>query len=315
MHPAYSVIVFTTASGAGYGLLFWLALLAALGFVPASRWLGLVGLGLSLVLITTGLLSSTVHLGRPERAWRALSQWRSSWLSREGLAAVVTYAPAGLLSIGWVFFERADGLFAAAAGLAAVLALVVVWCTGMIYASLPTIRAWHQPLVAPLYIVLALATGGVLVNLLLPAFGLLARWTPWLALLPLIAGWLLKVRYWSAVDTARKTFTVEQATGLGRFGKVRPLEPPHTQPNFVMREMGYQVARKHVQKLRQMAVVLLFLLPAVCSLLLLVAGTQLGLALAFVATVSAAAGVLIERWLFFAEAEHVVMLYYGRDTA
>jgi DMSO reductase anchor subunit len=315
MHPAYSVIFFTTASGAGYGLLFWLALLAPLGLVPSSRGLGLAGLGIALALITAGLLSSTFHLGRPERAWRALSQWRSSWLSREGLAAVATYGPAGLLGIGWVIFERADGLFAAAAVLAAGLALVVVWCTGMIYASLPTIRAWHQPLVAPIYIVLALATGGVLLNLLLRASGLHARWAPWVALLPLVAGWLLKVHYWSAVDTARKTYTIEQATGLGRFGKVRKLEPPHTQPNFVMREMGFQVARKHAENLRQISVVLLFLLPAVCSLLLLVARARLGLALALVATVTAAAGVLIERWLFFAEAEHVVMLYYGRDAA
>ena len=98
MHPAYSVILFTTASGAGYGLLVWLALGGMLGLVPAERWLGIVGFGLAFALITAGLLSSTAHLGRPERAWRAFSQWRSSWLSREGVMAVATYVPAGLLA-------------------------------------------------------------------------------------------------------------------------------------------------------------------------------------------------------------------------
>ena len=85
MHPAYSVILFTTASGAGYGLLLWLAAAAALNLVPRDPMLGFFGLGLAIALVTIGLLSSTLHLGRPGRAWRALSQWRSSWLSREGV--------------------------------------------------------------------------------------------------------------------------------------------------------------------------------------------------------------------------------------
>src|SRR4029077_9268611 len=95
MHPAYSVIFFTTASGAGYGLLIGLAAAAILNLVPRDPVLGFFGLGIALVLVTTGLLTSTFHLGRPERAWRSLSQWRSSWLSREGAAAIVTYIPAG----------------------------------------------------------------------------------------------------------------------------------------------------------------------------------------------------------------------------
>src|SRR5438045_190937 len=97
MHPAYSVILFTTASGAGLGLLAWLALLVVLGVVPDERWLGFAGLGLAFLLVTTGLLASTTHLGRPERAWRAFSQWRTSWLSREGVMAVATTLPAGVL--------------------------------------------------------------------------------------------------------------------------------------------------------------------------------------------------------------------------
>ena len=77
MHPAYSVIVFTCASGAGYGLLIWLALAGVVGgWTARAPGLGLAGFGLAFALITIGLLSSTAHLGRPERAWRAFSQWR-----------------------------------------------------------------------------------------------------------------------------------------------------------------------------------------------------------------------------------------------
>src|SRR3979411_3202706 len=109
---------------------------------------------LALGAVTVGLLSSTFHLGRPERAWRALSQWRSSWLSREGVAAIATYVPIAALGLAWGFGEFVPGQLTVAAALSVPCALITVWCTGMIYASLPTIRAWNQPLVAPVYVAL-----------------------------------------------------------------------------------------------------------------------------------------------------------------
>src|SRR5690349_6921699 len=99
MNPAPSIVFFTTASGAGYGLLFWLGLLRSLGLVPGGQGFGLTALVLALVLITAGLLSSTAYLGNPQRAWRAVSQWRTSWLSREGVAALATYVPAGVFGL------------------------------------------------------------------------------------------------------------------------------------------------------------------------------------------------------------------------
>src|SRR6188472_40678 len=104
MHPAYSVILFTTASGAGYGLLALLGLVG-LNHGPASSFaFGATCMVIALGLIALGLLSSTFHLGRPERAWRAFSQWRSSWLSREGVFSVFTFLPTAIFGIGWVFF-------------------------------------------------------------------------------------------------------------------------------------------------------------------------------------------------------------------
>jgi DMSO reductase anchor subunit len=314
MHPAYSVILFTTASGAGYGLLAWLALAGMLGLVPAERWLGIVGFGLAFALITAGLLSSTAHLGRPERAWRAFSQWRSSWLSREGVMAVATYVPAGLLAIGWVLLERADGLFAPLALLTTVCAVVTLYTTGMIYASLRTIRQWHQPLTAPIYIGLGLASGAVLLNLVLNIFGYSETWSAWLAVLCLAVASVMKRAYWQAMDAEPRTYTVGAATGLGHLGKVRPLEPPHTQPNYVMREMGYKVARKHAEKLRLIVLVAAFTVPIAASLLSLVGGAA-GVVAALLAVLSMALGLVVERWLFFAEAQHVVMLYYGENAA
>ena len=312
MHPAYSVILFTTASGAGYGLLAVLSLGGAYGIIQPEFWLGLVGFGLGLAFVTLGLLSSTFHLGHPERAWRAFSQWRSSWLSREGVAAVATYPVVGLVAISWVFWHSA---MLVPCVLAAVLCTVTVYCTGMIYQSLPTIRQWQQPLTTPVYLALALASGAVLLTLLLALFGAPLAAAAGLAILALCAAALLKLAYWRRIDSEPKTFTAEDATGLGRFGKVRPLDPPHSQPNYVMREMGFSVARKHRDKLRRLVLALLFAVP-VFALLLTFSGLSILAVLgALIATVSAAIGLATERWLFFAEAEHVAMLFYGRESA
>jgi sulfite dehydrogenase (quinone) subunit SoeC len=313
MHPAYSVILFTTASGAGYGLLVWLALARLLALLPAERGFGLTAFGLAFGLITAGLLSSTAHLGRPERAWRAFSQWRTSWLSREGVLALATYIPSGFLALAWTTAQERDPALLLAALLTAITALMTLFSTGMIYASLRTIRQWHQPLTAPVYVALGLASGAVLLNLIVRAFGFKEAWVTFLAIGALSIAGILKWAYWRRSDGELRSYTVEAATGIGQLGKVRPLEPPHTEPNYIMREMGYRIARKHAKRLRQGVGIFLFAAPiAGCCLAFLPLFGLFGSALAGLAL---AAGLFIERWLFFAEAEHVVMLYYGADVA
>lgn len=315
MHPAPSIIFFTTASGAGYGLLFLVAAGAALGLIPAERWLGFVGLALSLGLITLGLLASTFHLGHPERAWRAVSQWRSSWLSREGVASLLTYVPAVIFAIGWVFLEDTGGLFAFGALLAALGAAITVYCTGMIYASLKPIRAWRHPLVPWLYMVFALMSGALLGHAVLAGFGVERVWIGLTAVLAALVGFALKVLYWRDIDRATPESTPETATGLGSLGRVSQLEPPHTQTNYLLDEMGYRIARKHARKLRQLCLGLGLAGGVVLTALALVASGALATLLASLAVLCGLPALAIERWLFFAEARHTVTLYYGRRAA
>ena len=201
MHPAYSVILFTEASGAGLGLIAWLALFALFDRTDRRFGWALAWLSSAFAAHHRGLLASTAHLGRPERAWRAFSQWRTSWLSREGVMAVATYVPAGILGIGWVFFESVAGVFAAAAALAIVCAIATLYTTGMIYASLRTIRQWHQPLTAPIYVALGLASGAVLLHLLLALFGEADAGTAGLAIALLVVAAALK---WALLAAHRR---------------------------------------------------------------------------------------------------------------
>src|SRR5207244_11219031 len=134
MHPALSIVFFTTASGAGFALLRLIWLAVPLGLLPANGCFGFGGLATAFVLAAGGLVSSVFHLGRPERAWRAFSQWRSSWLSREGVMSVATFVPAAVFGIGWIFFGATSGVIGLLGVIAAVLACGTIYCTGMIYA-------------------------------------------------------------------------------------------------------------------------------------------------------------------------------------
>lgn len=311
MHPAFSVVFFTTATGAGYGLLALLGVLAGQGFIPPDFWLGLTGMGLALGLISAGLLSSAGHLGRPERAWRAFSQWRSSWLSREGVASVATFMPAGLFGIGWVVLGRTSGWVAVAGLLAAIGAVATVCTTGMIYASLKPIAQWHSRFTLPGYLIFSAMTGCVLLNALLQGFAVGSNTLLAAALLLTVLGCGWKLATWRYNDRLEIPTTANTATGLAG-GTVRSMEWPHTEENYLLKEMGFRIARKHSVRLRQITQMLAFALPA----LLLVAAFALPWPYAAVSSMLAAtaqlAGMLVERWLFFAEAKHTVTLYYGR---
>jgi sulfite dehydrogenase (quinone) subunit SoeC len=315
MHPALSVIIFTTLSGIGYGLLFWLGLLVPPWLLPIGAWTGVAGVALALVFITIGLLSSSLHLGHPERAWRAFSQWRSSWLSREGVVSLATYVPAA--AYGFLWFTGGDQRLWELAGCASAAgAVVTVWCTAMIYRSLKPIGRWHNRWVVPNYLALAGATGGTwLVAVMAVLDELSTARTAVAAAIVVAVAAALKIGYWRFIDGDRSGPTIASATGLGRLGQVRLLDPPHTEENYLLKEMGFQIGRKHATKLRRIALVLGFAAPIVLLLIAAAADEALAAIAAIAAALAMTAGVFVERWLFFAEAKHTVTLYYGAPTA
>lgn len=308
MRPALSVIFFTTLSGMGYGLLCWLGLRYAWRPLPLSAEYALILFWLALGLVTLGLLASVLHLGRPLRAWRAFSQWRTSWLSREGVLALATYVPAGLLA--WSVAQGEFGALAQfAAAALALLSLATVAATAMIYACLRPIPAWRHWAVLPVYLGFALAGGGAWLLSLLsltgwrPGAGLLGAA---LALLAVLL--LLKLFYWRDL---RRPLSADRAAavGLPASARVRPFEAPHTEASFVTREMVFSLARRYALALRIAAVVLFAALPA-AVLARALAGSMPATGTWLLATGALWLGSFLERWLFFAEARHVVTLYY-----
>lgn len=305
MHPAPSIILFTTLSGLGYGL----AAMLGLGLLDASTLSAKLAHIAALMMIGGGLLSSTLHLGNPQRAWRALSQWRSSWLSREGVMAVLTFVP--LTTSAW--FAVVEGRYVPAVGLVgSVMCGITVYCTAMIYASLRSIQAWNTGLTPLCYLLFAAAGGLLLATVVATISGSGSVLCALLALVVVIAAWVAKSVWWKRLRTLAPLSTPESATGLGNIGHVRLFERPHINDNYLTREMGFKVARKHALKLSMLAILAGGVIPTVLLLVAIFAGgSTIALLAAVLAVLLYALGLVVERWLFFAEARHAVMNYYG----
>jgi DMSO reductase anchor subunit len=227
------------------------------------------------------------------------------------VASVATFIPAALFGIGWVFLGKSGGWVAVAGLLAAVGAVVTVCTTGMIYASLKPIAQWHSRYTLPAYLIFAAMTGSVLANALLQGFKLSSTAMLAGALLATLAGWGWKLATWRYNDRLEIPTTANTATGLTG-GTVRSIEWPHTEENYLLKEMGFRIARKHGAKLRRITQVLAFAVPALLLAFAFVMPWPLAALASALAALLQFAGMLVERWLFFAEAKHTVTLYYGR---
>lgn len=290
MHPAASVIIFTSLSGLGFGLMFFLGL----NMPPVTGWTAFAFFFIAFALAVGGLLASTFHLGNPQRAMKAFSQWRTSWLSREGVIAVAALVVMGIYAALLIFL---DTRIAILGWVGSALSLGTIYCTSMIYGQLKTVPRWNMSVTPILFVLYALA-GGALLSAQLK-----------FALFALIALTGVQIYAWIRGDQSFTAagHTIETATGLGNLGKVRLLESPHSGENYLTREMVHIIGRKHAMKLRIIATLCLGLIP-IALLALMDVGHMMALPVILLHIV----GLFTARWLFFAEAEHVVGLYYDK---
>ena len=288
MHPAPSIILFTVLSGLGFGLMIFLGL----GMPSPTGLSAFVWFAIAYILAVGGIISSTFHLGNPKNILKSFSQWRTSWLSREGCLAVATLLVMGIYGAALIFLNMRIALLGY---VGSVLALGTVYGTSMIYAQLKTVPRWNHPTTSVMFIAYAVSGGALLAG----QVSLAVWFLPAAALLQLLIFLTADGRFSAAGST------IASATQLGNIGSVRQFEPPHTGSNYLMKEMIHVVGRKHALKLQVISVVLLF--TPVLLLLLPFSHT-----LALVSVLAHVAGVIVARWLFFAQAEHVVGLYYDK---
>ncbi|MFO1314244.1 MAG: DmsC/YnfH family molybdoenzyme membrane anchor subunit [Burkholderiales bacterium] len=320
MRPDFSVLFLTTLIGVGQGLflaLFTVQLYALAGLLPPPSAHGFYAHGslLALLFLVGGLVASFFHLGRPERAWRTATKWRTSWLSREVIVLpalmgiVLLFGAAHLL--GWkpVLVTLPSGLAldttVALGVVGTVLAFALFLCTAMIYACLPFLREWASPLTVVNYTLLGGASG----------FTLAAAFSAWTApeVTRFLAGWALVITLLGALS---------RVASLVRNARLRPKSTIQTaigikHPRIVQKAVGFLGGSFNTREFFHgrpagtlRSVKWLFLGAAfVVPLLLLAAADGSGpvLAAAFVVQYL---GLLAERWFFFAQANHPQNLYY-----
>ena len=308
MHPALSVIIFTVTSGAGFGLMVLLALFDRfdLGGGLAAEQVYTIGI-ISLVLTTVGLFFSSGHLANKKNAWRAFFRFKTSWLSREAVFAVVYYPFAiGYLGGLWLLGGEHHWFTQCLGMAAAVMAVITIFSTGMIYACLRTIRQWNTALTPANYIALGMMLGALVMVGAIAWNGGDATYAAGVALSIIVVALILKASYYHWIGQPTGV-TINTATGFTR-ATVRLLDLGHTAGTFLTREFGHTLGAGQVRVLRAIVYVLGFILP-----LLAMAGyvNDGAAGWATLAVVSAFIGIGVERWLFFAEARHVVNLYHG----
>jgi sulfite dehydrogenase (quinone) subunit SoeC len=313
MKPSFSIIFFTVSSGAGLGLLALLAIGDLFDRVLPSGAL-MQGIAIALALVAAGLASSVLHLAKPRNAWRAFSRFRTSWLSREALFAACLFPVA--LGYGALAWTDENGPLSVVAALATVLlSWAVLVSTAMIYASLKPIRQWHSAWTPVNYVLLGHWSGAVMLLGLARVHAAHERSFGWLAGVFGAAALIAKIGHWRAIAAgAPEAPTLERAIGVREgvrpagmtVARARLFDVGHSHGTFLTNEFGFVLARRNAIALRLAALTAGFVIPAAW----IVYGAT-SARMAWLAAIACLAGLLAERWLFFAEAQHTVRLYHG----
>ena len=297
LKPAISIVVFTVLSGGGLGLAAVLAVFAD----SLSQNIFAAAAILSMILTGGGLFASVFHLANPKNAWRAFSRIRTSWLSREAVLAALFFA----LFLPWAAIRFFGGEVWILRAAVFVCAMAAVFCTAMIYQSLKTIAAWNHPLTAFCYLAFSLQSGAAIFAIFESFFDSLQNESAAAVFLFSAAAAIAKILQYRRIGKSTD-IRIGRAAGFSRAG-AKLLETGHAAQTFLTREFIFSVSAKKLRVLRIASLLLIIVSPPVGALFAL----RGGFVFAAFFCVMLFAGLLIERWLFFAEAKHAVRAYHG----
>ena len=311
MKPDLSVIYFTVCSGTGYGIIISLLALFLNNNTNILISTKIIIIILSFFLIISGLISSTLHLGHPKRAWRALSQWRSSWLSREGVAAIITFIPLTLFMFFWILIENNKLAFILLI-ISSIFSIITTFCTAKIYSSIKAIPAWNNPLVSIIYILNALTLGSIFNFTILFIFEVRIYILENLIITLALKTLFIKLLYWYSIKKESKS-NIGTATGLGNKNSTSFFEGPHTGKNYLTSEMINNINISNSYILRLLVCIFTYITPTYYMIqkpYLIYDNNVINITLLLISFL-AFFGMFIERYLFFIESKHTISLYYG----
>ena len=309
MRPQFSIIFFTTLAGMAQGLLFFLALINLEAPVFSASFISMLALPASFILLTLGLVASFFHLGHPERAWRAAMMWRTSWLSREVIAL-----PAVMLLTAMTFFYIQSGVVPAWLWAAVIMGTLALWiCTAKIYQCIRFIQEWSHPSTLTNFILLGLSSGGLLLEFLLLAWNdpntpLGISLISGVNFILLFLALNLKLWIWRRNQKLKPKSNLASATGIKGMN-IRQTSMGFMGGSFNTREFFHHQTDRVINNIRKVILLMVYVGPMLLLALNMSSPSAFQIALALLMHYL---GLLAERWMFFAEANHPQNLYYQR---
>ena len=309
MRPQFSIIFFTTLAGMAQGLLFFIALANLHSQATPSAFLTNLALPVAFVLLALGLVASFFHLGHPERAWRAAMMWRTSWLSREVIALPAVMAVTAVIYLYARFSQAPQWLW-----LALLFTTIALWvCTAKIYQCIRFIQEWSHPSTLTNFILLGMTSGWILLELLIAVWGdasvqMLDAPLSVIAFLLLFLSFNLKLWIWTRNRKLKPKSNLASATGI-KGNNIRQTSMGLMGGSFNTREFFHHQTDKVIANLRKIILLCAYVVPMILMAYAITSPNFLVITLALLINY---VGLLAERWMFFAEANHPQNLYYQR---
>ena len=309
MRPQFSIIFFTTLAGMAQGLLFFIALANLHSQATPSAFLTSLALPVAFVLLALGLVASFFHLGHPERAWRAAMMWRTSWLSREVIALPAVMAVTAVIYLYARFSQVPQWLW-----LALLFTTMALWvCTAKIYQCIRFIQEWSHPSTLTNFILLGMTSGWILLELLIAVWGdasvqMIDAPLSIIAFLLLFLSFNLKLWIWTRNRKLKPKSNLATATGI-KGNNIRQTSMGLMGGSFNTREFFHHQTGKVIANLRKIILLFAYVIPMILMAYAITSPNFLVITLALLINY---VGLLAERWMFFAEANHPQNLYYQR---
>ena len=309
MRPQFSIIFFTTLVGMAQGLLFFLALSNLYSQATPNAFLTHLGLPVAFILLCLSLIASFFHLGHPERAWRAAMMWRTSWLSREVIAL-----PALMAVTAVIYFYALQSEVPQWLWLALLITTVILWvCTAKIYQCIRFIQEWSHPSTLTNFMLLGLASGLILLELLIALWGgsaaqIIDAPLSLVSFLLLFLSFNLKLWIWRRNRSLKPKSNLATATGI-KGNNIRQTSMGLMGGSFNTREFFHHQTDRMIANLRKIILLCAYVIPMILMAYAISSPNILMIALALLVNYL---GLLAERWMFFAEANHPQNLYYQR---
>lgn len=309
MRPQFSIIFFTTLAGMAQGLLFFIALSNLYSQATPNAFLTNLALPVAFLLLCLSLLASFFHLGHPERAWRAAMMWRTSWLSREVIAL-----PALMAVTVAIYFYARVGAVPQWLWLALLSSTLILWiCTAKIYQCIRFIQEWSHPSTLTNFILLGLGSGLVLLELLITLWGdsasqIIDAPLSMVAFFLLFLAFNLKLWIWRRNRSLKPKSNLASATGI-KGNNIRQTSMGLMGGSFNTREFFHHQTDRMIANMRKIILLFAYVLPMILMAYAITSPSEMIIALALLINYL---GLLAERWMFFAEANHPQNLYYQR---